>query len=103
MIKTIIVFIVVFLQQNAQPVEAACTTTTITTIITTTTLALEDQFNFFVQSFSVNYENEIVAAKKFAVFKANLDVIAQHSADVEAGISSYEIAVNRFADLVSIS
>ena len=99
MIKNFI-FLAVLLQQYSQNVQAECGTTIIAT--TTTTLAPAVQFAQFQQTFGVVYENEAIAAQKFAVFSSNLDIIAQHNAAAAAGYVTYTLGVNKFADLVSI-
>ena len=91
------IFLVVFLQQYSQNVQAGCKTTT----IITTTLAPAVQFELFQEKFKVVYENATVAAQKFAVFNANIDKIAQINAAAAAANLSYKLEVNKFADLVS--
>ena len=91
------IFLVVFLQQYSQNVQAGCKTTT----IITTTLAPAVQFELFQEKFKVVYENATVAAQKFEGFSANLAVIDKSNADFAAGKISYTLGINQFADLVS--
>ncbi len=101
MIRSVIL-LSVFFQPFSQLIEAICSTTITTTATKqpTTTIPPTVQFSLFQNKYSLNYENETVAAEKFVVFSTNLDAISQHNAAAEAGNVSYTLVANKYSDLV---
>jgi hypothetical protein len=97
-----VLFLLVFLQQKSEFIEAVCSTTKLVSLAETTTPTPTVQFSMFQEEFGVTYENEAEAAEKFAVFSANLDKIAKHNDDFATGKTTYSLKVNKFADLVRI-
>ena len=63
------------------------------------TLRQHDDYSFeqFCKEFVKSYADEEIAHRR-AVFQANLEKIKAHNAEYEAGIHSWHMAVNQFAD-----
>jgi len=56
-------------------------------------------FESFRTQYGKNYVDEMEAEYRFAVFRDNLAKIRQHQAEFEAGLHTYTMAVNKFADM----
>jgi cathepsin L len=60
-----------------------------------------DQFTQYKTLFNKVYDSEEEEVVRLAIFKQNLEFIAEHNARYEAGEITFEVGVNQFADMNS--
>nr|XP_023022584.1 zingipain-2-like [Leptinotarsa decemlineata] len=60
---------------------------------------LSQIFCFFQINFSKSYQNVVEEKRRFNIFLSNLLRIEEHNKNFNRGLSTYEMGVNKFADL----
>ena len=53
----------------------------------------------FQNTFAKSYEHPLEERARYSIFRDNLALIESHNKKYDAGLSSYQMAVNQFADM----
>jgi C1A family cysteine protease len=61
----------------------------------------QKQFAFWVKARGKAYDGPEELFKRLSIFSANLDLIHKHNAEEEAGLHSFRLAANDFADMTN--
>ena len=63
---------------------------------------IDELWTKFTKKYKTSYSNSVEAEQRKAIFAANLKLINKHNDEADQGLHSYRLAMNKFADLVSL-
>jgi cathepsin L len=70
-----------------------------TLLISVNALSEQEHWDLFTNKFARSYAHPLEERARYAIFRDNLALIESHNKKYDAGLSSYQMAVNQFADM----